>query len=209
VPAVEKQPKVVFLGRLVPGKGVDDLLRVLPDLWRRLEGTPGGACQFSIAGYGSLEKQVSGRVRELQEKGIPVEFVGYQEAAPLLAASAVVLSLQEVTNFPSRVVPEALLAGCAVVVRDTGDSREFGIGLPGLEYCSATLDAEELAGLLARYLPRITQDAKYRNIVRVAALKRFSSNEYIDYFSRIIFDTATQAMPPPRTIVSSRNSGMN
>jgi glycosyltransferase involved in cell wall biosynthesis len=185
--AVEKRPDVVFLGRLVPGKGVDDLLDVLPGLWELLKDRAVPGCSFKIAGYGALEQHVAARVRTLQEAGIPVEFIGYREAAPLLAESAVVLSLQEVTNFPSRVVPEAMLAGCAVLVRDTGDSREFGAGLQGLEYCQARLDAGELANRIAANLQSVLHDPQFRDGVRRAALARFSSGEYIDYFSGIIF----------------------
>jgi glycosyltransferase involved in cell wall biosynthesis len=184
---VVKRPDVVFLGRLVQGKGVDDLLDILPALWEQLKHRAVPGCTFKIAGYGALEQHVAARVGRLQEAGVPVEFLGYREAAPLLAESAVVLSLQEVTNFPSRVVPEALLAGCAVVVRDTGDSREFGTGLQGLEYCAARLDAGELAGLIATDLQRVMYEPRFRDQVRGAALARFSSSEYIEYFSGLIF----------------------
>lgn len=193
VPSVaEKLPQVVFLGRLVPGKGVEDLLRVLPALWEQLQTRYGTICRFKIAGYGALENLVAQEVAQLKTSGIPVEFAGYQEATPLLAESAVVLSLQEVTNFPSRVVPEALLAGCAVVVRDTGDSREFGTGLPGLSYCAAELNAAELAELISNYVDQVTRSAPFRETVRAEAIKRFSSPGYIDYFATIIFDTSAQ-----------------
>jgi glycosyltransferase involved in cell wall biosynthesis len=192
----DKLPQVVFLGRLVPGKGIEDLLRVLPDLWQQLQAHFGTTCQFKIAGYGALESFVAGSVEKLRQSGIPVAFVGYQEATPLLDESSLVLSLQEVTNFPSRVVPEALLAGCAVVVRDTGDSREFGTGLPGLAYCGAKLDAAELAELISNYVTQISQNVQFRETVRTEAVKRFSSPSYIDYFATIIFDAPAQESSP-------------
>lgn len=188
----EKLPQVVFLGRLVPGKGVEELLRVLPALWEQLQTRHGTKCRFKIAGYGALEEAVAQKVAQLKTLGIPVEFAGYQEATPLLAESAVVLSLQEVTNFPSRVVPEALLAGCGVVVRDTGDSREFGTGLPGLSYCTAELNAAELAELIANYVDQVTKSTSFRETVRAAAIDRFSSPDYIDYFATIILGNSAQ-----------------
>src|SRR6185312_1644365 len=97
--------------------------------------------EFRIAGYGPLQEHIAQRVAFLAGAGVPIAFIGYAAADALLPATAVVLSMQEVTNYPSRVVAEALMAGCAVVVRDTGDSREFGSDLPGLVYCSAHLDA--------------------------------------------------------------------
>lgn len=183
---VKKQPNVTFLGRLVPGKGVDHLLEVLPALWHQLKNRVAPGCTFKIAGYGPLEGQVAKRVAELRQDGIPVEFLGYQAADTLLAESAVVLSLQEVTNFPSRVVPESMQLGCAVIVRDTGDSREFGTGLPGLTYCQAKLDAGELAAMIADNLSEVLDKPEFSETVRNAALARFSSSEYIDYFANII-----------------------
>jgi glycosyltransferase involved in cell wall biosynthesis len=191
--ASAKLPQIAFLGRLVPGKGVEDLLRVLPELWQQLQTRFGTVCRFKIAGYGALETMVAQNVVRLRESGIPVEFAGYQEATPLLAESVLVLSLQEVTNFPSRVVPEALLAGCAVIVRNTGDSREFGTGLPGLEYCNAELDAAELAELISKYVAKVIWDADFQKTIRAEAIKRFSSPEYIDYFATIILDAPAQA----------------
>lgn len=183
-----KSPTIVFLGRLVPGKGVDHFLDVLPNLWMRLSNTAPQGLAFQIAGYGPLQDHVTARVMALARSGVPITFIGYAAAEPLLARGAVLLSLQEVTNYPSRVVAEALLAGCGVIVRDTGDSREFGDDLPGLVYCHGNLDAREMADQLARLLNSVMLEPGFSNKVRAAALIRFSSKNYIHYFRQIILD---------------------
>lgn len=184
--AAGKSPTIVFLGRLVPGKGVDHFLDVLPDLWVRLRDTAPQSFAFQIAGYGSLQDHVAARVMALAQAGVPITFIGYATAEPLLARAAVLLSMQEVTNYPSRVVAEALLAGCGVIIRDTGDSREFGDDLPGLVYCHGKLDAREMAGQLAMLLGGVMLDPGFSDEVRAAALARFSSKHYIDYFRDVI-----------------------
>ncbi|MGV8934792.1 MAG: glycosyltransferase [Gallionellaceae bacterium] len=188
--APTKRPIVVFLGRLVALKGIDDFLDVVQEVWVRLCGRVPVDVSFEIAGYGLLENQVVKRVAALKRMGVPITFVGYVAAEPLLSRAAVLLSMQEVTNFPSRVVAEAMLAGCGVIVRDTGDSREFGVDIPGLTYCQAKLDPQEIADQLAVLLNSVIRDAGFPRKVRHAALVKFSSNHYIDYFNEIIFDQA-------------------
>lgn len=189
--ADSKSAAVVLLGRLVPGKGVEDLLDVLPGLWSRLQARAPADTTFVIAGYGPLEAQVAARVAALAQTGVPVSFAGYAVADALFPRSAVALSLQDITNYPSRVVAEALTSGCAVIVRDSGDSRCFG-ELPGLVYCAAALDAGELADLLAAQLGRILSDPPFVATIRDAARRRFGSQHYVDYFR----DLLTQAAAP-------------
>lgn len=187
-PPVEsgKSPTVVFLGRLVQGKGIDHFLDVVPDLWARLNETVPRGFAFQIAGYGSLEGHVAARVKTLASAGVPITFIGYAAAEPLLTRAAVLLSMQEVTNYPSRVVAEALLAGCGVIVRDTGDSREFGDDLPGLVYCQHKLDAREMADQLTMLIGNVILDPEFPKKIRGAALTRFNSSQYIDYFRNVI-----------------------
>lgn len=182
-----KFPTVVFIGRLVPGKGVDDFLDILPDVWMYLSEMVPLGFEFQIAGYGSLQGHVADRVQKIARSGVPITFIGYAFAEPLLARSAVLLSMQEFTNYPSRVVAEALLAGCGVIVRDTGDSREFGNDLPGLVYCQGRLDAQEMAIQLGLLLNSVMLDPGFADKVRAKALERFSSKKYIDYFRQVIF----------------------
>lgn len=179
---VPKRPAVVFLGRLVPLKGLDDFLDVLPALWDRMRACAPAGLSFDFAGYGPLEAHLVGRLEELRRQGVPARFLGYADASALLAESAVLVSMQERTNFPSRVVAEALVSGCGVIVRDTGDSRSFGEGIDGLKYCDATLSPEQLADLLLGLLREVLDSAARREAIKVAARQRYSSPAYLDYF---------------------------
>ena len=183
---ISKEPTVVLLGRLMPGKGVEDFINILPDIWSQLRERAPNRLSFKIAGYGSLEQQVIARVAVLSSMGVPVSFVGPARADALFGTSVVSLSMQEVTNYPSRVVAEALMAGCGVIVRDTGDSRQFGADMPGLLYCSAQLNARELADQIALLLERVLHGAGFQDAIRFAAYNRFSSEQYIDYFRKVM-----------------------
>ena len=181
-----KTPTVVFLSRLVEGKGIGDLLDVVGSVWSALRDRVPSDFNFAIAGYGALAATVADRVQSLAASGVPISFLGYAAADRVLPGAAVLLSLQEVTNYPSRVVAEALMAGCAAIVRDTGDSREFGADLPGLVYCRARLDPEEIADQLAGLVTRVLGAPGFSQEIRRAASARFSADGYVDYFRDIV-----------------------
>ncbi|GIZ51310.1 glycosyltransferase [Noviherbaspirillum aridicola] len=185
-PSAGKTNSAVLLGRLVEKKGLDDFFDVLPALWDKLKGKVADDFEFQIAGYGPLEQRVVARVGALAAAGVPVRFLGYANANELLPTSSIVFTMQEITNFPSRVVAEAMSAGCGVIVRDTGDSRQFGEGLPGLLYCKAQLDAEEIASQILRLTQDFATTPGFRQSICAAATNAFSAPSYIEYF-RVLF----------------------
>lgn len=182
-----RQPKAVLLSRLVPGKGIDDLLDVLPQVWSKLRALAPSDFRFEFAGYGPLEEHVVNRIAILARSGVPVSFIGYADAVDLLTQSSIALSMQETTNYPSRVVAEALVAGCAVIVRNSGDSMHFGNDVLGLEYCTAKLDPEELANLLNKWLYIIKTEEQVSSRIAMLAIDKFSSKNSVEYFTAMLF----------------------
>lgn len=85
--------------------------------------------------------------------------------------------MQDATNYPSRVVAEALSNGCNVIASDTGDTRDFG-ELKGLFYYS-TIDE------LFKSIDNVMNDKFKTNEIIDSAVVRFSSEDYINYFYRI------------------------
>ncbi|MGH7490182.1 MAG: hypothetical protein ACREMY_31935, partial [bacterium] len=75
--ANQKDPTLLFLSRLVPLKGIDDFLDVLPQVWFALRERALPGFTFQIAGYGSLQDHVRTRVDTLARAGIPITFIGY------------------------------------------------------------------------------------------------------------------------------------
>lgn len=194
-----RRPTVVLLSRLIPKKGLDDFFDVLPQVWAALRNRAPLGFGFEIAGYGPLQEHVVERVGALSRSGVPVSFVGYADAIELLSRSAVALSMQEVTNYPSRVVAEALVLGCAVIVRNTGDSMQFGDDVPGLTYCAATLDPAELATLLADRVNSIVADDGFSTLIATAAFDKFSSKDSIAYFRAMLIGDTAQLQPEAGT----------
>ena len=90
--------------------------------------------------------------------------------------------MQEATNYPSRVVAEALSYGCNVITSDTGDTREFG-ELKGLFYY---LTINELFSAI----DDVMNEKFDTKEIADEAVVRFSSKEYIDYFYRIFSENS-------------------
>ena len=114
-------PLIVYAGRLVPDKGVADLLAALPRLRLRNPGL-----RLVVAGDGPSRAELRRQARQLRlERAVSFTgFVGQAELAAVLgAADAVVV--------PSRYAPsgmvalEAAAAGAPLAVSGTGGLREL------------------------------------------------------------------------------------
>lgn len=183
---ITRRPVVAFLSRLVPLKGIDDWLDILEDLWSLIRGDVEPDFAFEIVGHGTLANHVVARVAELSARGVPVRYLGYAASAEYLPSATIVVSMQEVTNYPSRVVAEGLVSGCGVIVRETGDSNQFGTGQPGLSYCRPTLDIDEIGSQILDHFELLKQDAGYERAVKSAAIARFSAGSTTRYFRTIL-----------------------
>lgn len=184
---LEKRRDVVLMTRLEEGKGVRAFLDRLPRLWDYLAaaGMPGDT-RFLICGDGTLASTVTSEVARLRRSGIRVEAQGTVDARTTLGRARVALSLQRDTNFPSRVVGEALLCGCAVLIRNTGDSGTFG-AMAGISYLEPELPIEEVGDRLVEVLrlPDEDYDA-FAMQIRTEALLRCSSDESLQYFKALL-----------------------
>ena len=181
-----KKPLYGFIGRLISGKGLENFLKKLPEIWELLQFKVSNDFSFFIAGYGALEKMVEQEVSNLQGMGIPIVFYGYRPAEELLKDARLVFSLQEKTNYPSRVVAEAMLNGCSVLVTDTGDSKSFGSFTYGLDYINPDLNPVEIANLILENENKYKNNFDHANKVREEGLQKFSSKEVLTYFLDIL-----------------------
>ncbi|MGB9802561.1 1,4-alpha-glucan branching protein domain-containing protein [Desulfofundulus sp.] len=141
-----RDPNIVFLGRLVPEKGVQVLLEALVSILERVKGA-----RLLVAGRGPYEEYLKGRVKELG-LSMRVEFVGFVDDP----GRNRLLELARVAVFPSLYEPfgivalEAMAARVPVVVADTGGLGEIvEHGVDGYKVPPGRPD------LLAHYITRL------------------------------------------------------
>lgn len=183
--APSKERNVSLISRLVPGKGVLEFLGVLQDTSRILRADYGWDIGFKIFGDGELRDLVKKQTNLLSSSGVRIKFHGFAPMQDALASSSIVLSLQDVTNYPSRVVAEGLMAGRCVLVRDTGDSREFG-GSPGIEYICGDFNALDLARAINLQFSALASDELLPQKIHETAVRQFSIDAGVGYFSDLL-----------------------
>lgn len=180
----EKRNNIGFLGRLIDGKGLEDFIDIYEDLWLKFRNElPKDFC-FLVAGYGENEKSIKDKVDLLIKKKIPIKFLGYRKPEDFLSECKVILSLQRITNYPSRVVAESLLSGSEVILRNSGNSSDFG-SLYGLHYISEILDYNEIGKLLVEIFTKESSKEDI-NLIVGEARDKFSNNQVLSYFDKIM-----------------------
>ena len=155
-------PSLIFAGRLVHEKGVQDLLDALPTLRRRHPGL-----RLAVAGTGPYEEELHARARELR-LGRAVDWLGFapddEVVARFAAADAVVVpSLYEPFGI---VALEAAASRTPLVVANTGGLRDaIAAGL-----AAAVFEPGDRSGLIAA-IDEVLADpvAARRNARRAAA----------------------------------------
>ena len=119
-PADQKINKVVFAGHLSTAKGVYLLIDILK-AWPEHDST-----LFTICGDsdGSASSQQAEQIIDALCSTRPGwKRIRLADISGELSDAKVFLSLQEVSNYPSQSLLEAMLSGCCVVATDTGETN--------------------------------------------------------------------------------------
>lgn len=122
--ATEREPLVVFAGRLEYEKGVQVLLRAVPRLRRRVPGV-----RVVVAGTGTYEGELKALARRLR-LGRAVRFAGRLADGDLVAlyASAAAVVVPSIYEPFGLVALEAAACGAPLVVTEVGGLAEFADG---------------------------------------------------------------------------------
>jgi glycosyltransferase involved in cell wall biosynthesis len=114
------EPLVGVIGRLVPDKGQDDLLRAAAQVRQRFP-----AARFLLVGTGTWEAHLRGLARDLGVDDI-VRFLGFRRDVPRITAALDLSVLPSVDCDASpTVVKEAQLLGVPVVATSVGGAKEI------------------------------------------------------------------------------------
>ena len=169
---------VALIARMVPWKG-HSLLR---DALIALARTGDAPLQVHICGSGPLEVEITSNFAAVAGHEIHVHF----ESDPfeLLMRSKVYVSLQDVENYPSQSLLEAMASGCAIIATDVGLTR-----LLLDESCAILIqrDAEQLATALRRLLRQDSLRAELGCSARAVVDSRHTIARFADYFIADVF----------------------
>lgn len=181
----KKNKSIVYLSRLEEGKGINVLFQVIPMMHDIFCNNGYDDFCFDIYGKGSLEASVVRHVESLYQQGIKINYHGYIDSSAVFPNALAVLSLQTYTNYPSRVVAEALVYGCETIILDSGDSKKFGNQL-GIHYLNENLN--NISDISMRIL---SSNEKKQEEISISASERFCSYDYILYYKNVFTSLRT------------------
>jgi len=157
-------PTISYVGKLVPRKGVDDLIEAMGILARRPEGAPA----LVMAGIGEMRGPAEARARELGIEGritwlgkVPHDDVGW------VMSAGDVFVLPSLSEGLPTVVCEAMACGLPVVATAVDGTPEI-VDDPATGLLVQPKDPEGLAAALAR----VMGDAALRGAMGAEALRR-------------------------------------
>jgi glycosyltransferase involved in cell wall biosynthesis len=167
-------PRLLFVGRLVPAKGLDAVMSALPPLFRRVP-----QARLVVAGDGPLRPHLEAKAAEL-ELAPYIRFVGAvspEAVRDLMAETSIVIVPSRVEGF-GLVALEAATMGRPVVATDVG-------GLPHVVQHGDTgllVDVDDPRGFV-RAIETLIEDTdaarRMGAAARQRALGRFDWREYV------------------------------
>ncbi|PWE00334.1 glycosyltransferase [Marinilabilia rubra] len=155
--APQKQPWVVFLGRLEPVKNPMLFLKavkIFQDKYPKVQ------ARFFVMGTGAMLSEMQQYVEKYQLRD--VEFTGlHQRPWDVLQKSSVFASLQKGENYPSQSLIEAMACENGIVATDVGNTRRL---------------VTEKDGFLITETPEIIADVFYTLLSKPTIRKEFGTN---------------------------------
>lgn len=199
---VEKKKVIAFVSRWVEVKNVrlffDSVLTIEEDLYQA-----GYIVQLcGKSSDGQMEKYIARRLASARHPEI-IHCPGFIKPETVLPEAELFLSLQDINNYPSQSLLEAISSGCYIIASDEGDTRrivkpEFGT------YCE--LSVPSVAKSILDYL-KISQEDKRKAVeaARSFALENFHIETSAAYYADIAREAAaTKKQSLFRRLVNSR-----
>jgi glycosyltransferase involved in cell wall biosynthesis len=169
-----------YLGRLVPGKGVDDLLQAMKNIASKVP-----SLQLVVGGTGSVEYE---RTLKNMASGLSVKWLGYTTQDVLFKqVDALVVPSRVYDNFPG-VIAEAYMYGIPVIGSNRGGIPEMVVeGLTGWLYDPGV--EGELEYALYKVVQRCCE-GKLKNMKNhiLQETKKYSSEVYINTYCDLYRD---------------------
>jgi len=175
---------LVFASRFVEGKGLQLLLEALKILDRKHHHK---SLNVHICGKGPLEDLIHKSVQQLTQTNVSVYWAN--NMAELFARAKILVSLQQVENYPSQAVLEAADHAVAVIATNVGDTRLF---ISDSDAILINNSAQEVADAIELLLSnsKLREELGYN--LRDYILKNHTLERYTEYFIAFL-EEANQA----------------
>ena len=180
---VAKDIDVSLIARMIDCKGHGLLCKALAEL----TGSNCSGLVVYVCGSGPLESEIRRDFAAITNHRVHIQYE--QDPFRILLKSKVFVSLQDVDNYPSQSLLEAMACGCAIIATDVGLTRQLlSDDCAILIRPEPTALAEALRQVLTSPVLRATLGANARRVVTTQqTIERFA-----DYFIREVIGTASR-----------------
>jgi len=161
---------IVMMARMVEGKGH----MLLKDALIRLGDGGRKDLNVHVCGSGPIELEVKRAFAKVE--GQRLNFYFEQEPFQILRRTRIYVSLQDVENYPSQSLLEAMACGCAIVATDVGMTRQLLD-----ESCAVLVPRDPIA--LAKALDYLLSNYSVRDSLGSRAKEVVTSTQTIERFS--------------------------
>lgn len=176
-PAPEKEPWVIFAGRLVEEKNPLLFLQAVPVIHRSIP-----AAKFFLLGEGPLRSKVEQALDRLGLREGIVESRFSPAPSQILAKARVFVSLQRTDNYPSQSLLEAMACGMATVATDVGLTWRLVNDETGIR---VKPDPEQIAEAVSRLLKDRRRCERMGLAARRLVMREHSAERYRAYLDKV------------------------
>jgi glycosyltransferase involved in cell wall biosynthesis len=188
-----KRLDFVFLGRLEPGKQGLRFMKTLPEVHKTLLQNGYADYRFIVCGDGSDYQSIRALAASNAYKDIPLLIGHTDEPEVVLGQAAVYFSLQEVSNYPSKALAEAMACGAYPIMTDTPDTLLMVDKCSHFQLVPRHFSPEDISDALLRYLAiHVDERDKIAAEVSAFAVNRFTIVRQASYFEKL-YKTVSQA----------------
>lgn len=178
---VGKKNRIVFMGRLIKDKNPSLLLKAVPSVLRHL-GDKHKDIDFCIVGDGPLLKSLKEQVEQLRIEN-HVTFMHCYAPERLLWESKIFVSLQEVNNYPSQSLIEAMACENAIIATDVGETWKLVDETVGVRVGKS---CEDIATAIIALFENPNKLTILGKNARQKVLREHTIGRYVDYFTRCL-----------------------
>ncbi|MBK8985793.1 MAG: glycosyltransferase family 4 protein [Chloroflexi bacterium] len=181
-PADKKADKVVFAGHLSTAKGVYLLIDILQS-WPHYDSTIFTICGDSDGS--SISEKAERRLDELCNARPGWKRIRLADVSGELSDAKVFLSLQEISNYPSQSLLEAMLCGCCIVATNTGET-DLLVREPYGVLVEKDAPVSEVVQAIQRFLGMSENQIQLRgNTARQFVLENHVLDRYADHIVKL------------------------
>lgn len=182
----KKEKLIAFISRWVKGKNTELLVESVLKIEEELFQSGYRVYLCGSSDDGSVEKRVTAMIEQAKHPEV-ISMPGYVNAEDILPKAEIFMSLQDINNYPSQSLLEAIACGCYIVASDEGDTRL--LVKPAFGSC-CMLDAGTIAQEILRFIKKPSSEkSEIISAAREFAESHFDIQASVQHYIDMVYNS--------------------